>query len=113
MAIRLYTGKRYKLKAESDDYGLSGAMEIVDGKSTNIMKYVRLQLGDYWLNIEREDLIRMYEFVMKKASPKIPNFPLDAEIVAKKAAKLKKLNATPEELRKVADYIEENSKKED
>ena len=86
MAIRLYTGKRYKLKAESDDYGLTGAMEIVDGKSTDVMKYVQLNLGDCWLQIDREDLIRMCEFVMRRPAPKevMYSLPSQRHIIPKK-----------------------------
>ena len=65
MAIRLHTGKRNKLIVESDDYTLGGSMEIIDGVSTEVMKYVQIHLGDYWLYIDREDLIKAYEFMMK------------------------------------------------
>ena len=63
MAIRLHTGKRNKLIVESDDYTLGGSMEIIDGASTGVMKYVQIHLGDYWLYIDRKDIIKAYDFL--------------------------------------------------
>ena len=69
MAIRLYTGKRRKLKAERESgetFGFGGSMEIVDGRTTGVMKHVNINIGeDYYIEIDREDLIEAYEFLMK------------------------------------------------
>ena len=74
MPIRLYTGKRRKLKAtrERDEiYGLAGSMQIIDGKSTDLMKHVNIAIGeDYYLEIDREDLIEAYEFLIKPRGAK-------------------------------------------
>jgi hypothetical protein len=58
MAIRLYTGKRRKLKAERESgetFGFGG-----------VMKHVNISIGeDYHIEIDRKDLIEAYEFLMK------------------------------------------------
>ena len=41
-------------------------MEIVDGRTTGVMKHVNINIGeDYYIEIDREDLIEAYEFLMK------------------------------------------------
>ena len=70
MAIRFYYGKRHKLDAEADDYALSGRMKIVDNQSTEELDRVEIRLDEtHRIEIDREDLIKMYEFMMKPRKP--------------------------------------------
>ena len=70
MAVRFLSGIRRKLKVASDDYTLYGSMNIIEGASTGEVKYITIGLDEtHALEIDREDLIRMYEFMMKPRKP--------------------------------------------